>query len=617
MKFIEFSAKPSLMTFVSKVSIAISLKALLTLNHYIWRYKWHLLLGIGFVVFSNYFRVWQPQVIRDGLDLALNQIESYQTLTDTSEKDKLYRDISNSLMKHGGLVLLLALIMGTLMFFMRQTIVVMSRLIEYDMRKDIFAHYEKLDSSFYNRQKTGDLMSRITEDVSKVRMYLGPGLLYGINLTSLFVLVIGSMINVSPRLTFFALIPLPVLSISIYLVSDLINRRSSLIQKQLSNLTSISQEVFSGIRVIKSYVQEKAFSKYFRKESNIYKEKSLDLAQVNALFFPLIIFLIALSNILVIYVGGIEVKNGNITPGNIAEFIIYVNMLTWPVTSIGWIASIIQQAAASQDRINEFLHTEPAIFNSNNEKKKLRGHIVFDNVTLKYDATDIKGLKNASFEILPGQKVAVIGHTASGKSTFANLLLRLFDPTEGKIMVDGEDLKVKNLYHYRESIGYVPQDVFLFSDTISNNIAFGVERADQNQIEKFAEYAAVAEDIKDFKNGFDTLIGERGVMLSGGQKQRLSIARALIKQPDLVILDDCLSAVDAHTEKHIVEILQSELEGKTAIFITHRIPYGFEFDKILTLDNGEVVEFDSPENLENQNGYYQRLLQEHQLEPEE
>lgn len=594
------------------------MKALLTLNHYIWRYKWHLLLGIGFVFFSNYFRVWQPQVIREGLDLALEQIKNYQSLTDPSEKEALFSQISWSLLKHGGLVLLLAAIMGTLMFFMRQTIVVMSRLIEYDMRKDIFDHYEKLDTAFYKNQKTGDLMSRITEDVSKVRMYLGPGLLYGINLTSLFALVIGSMLSVSLKLTLYALLPLPILSISIYLVSDVINKRSGIIQQQLSNLTSITQEVFSGIRVIKSYVQEKAFSNYFKKESIVYKTKSLDLAQVNALFFPLIIFLIGLSNILVIYIGGLEVNNGNITPGNIAEFIIYVNMLTWPVTSIGWIASIIQQADASQKRINEFLETEPVITNPSEAKSTMKGHIVFDNVSLVYPDTGIVGLKNVSFEILPGEKVAVIGQTASGKSTLANLLLRLYDPTTGVIFIDGQNIRDTNLDNLRQSIGYVPQDVFLFSDTISNNIAFGIDEVNFADIEAYADHAAVGEDIRDFKNGFETMVGERGVMLSGGQKQRISIARALIKEPQLVILDDCLSAVDARTEKQIVDFLEGELEDKTTIMITHRIPHGMRFDKIITLENGEMAEFGNPESLENASGYYQRLLTDmHEGSPEE
>lgn len=593
------------------------MKALFVLNKYIWHYKWHLLLGIGFVFFSNYFRVWQPQVIRDGLDLALEQLQVYRQLTDASEKEALYSQISWSLLQYGGLVLGLAAMMGLLMFFMRQTIIVMSRLIEYDLRRDIFAQYERLDTSFYKRQKTGDLMSRITEDVSKVRMYLGPGLLYGINLASLFILVIGSMLSSSVKLTLYSLLPLPVLSISIYLVSDVINKRSGIIQKQLAKLTSISQEVFSGIRVIKSYVQENAFSRYFAKESDVYKVKSLRLAKVNALFFPLIIFLIGLSNMLVIYIGALEVRAGNITPGNIAEFIIYVNMLTWPVTSIGWIASIIQQAAASQERINEFMEVQPEIFNSSHDDdSRLKGDIEFRNVTLTYPDTDIIALKDLSFRIGPGEKVAIIGQTASGKSSLANLLLRLFDPSNGEILIDGKDIKDHNLDKLRQSIGYVPQDVFLFSDTVANNIGFGISTVESDDVERYADHAAVGEDIRDFQDGFETMIGERGVMLSGGQKQRLSIARALIKRPEIIILDDCLSAVDARTEKHIVNFLESELKDKTTLMITHRIPHGMSFDKILTLAEGEMAEFGTHLELQNSGGYYNRLLEEHSLEEE-
>lgn len=588
------------------------MKELLTLNKYIWRYKWHFLLGIGFVFFSNYFRVWQPQVIREALDMVLNQVSEYQTLTDPERKEAMFDSISHQLLKYGLTVLGLALSMGILMYFMRQTVVVMSRLIEYDMRKDIFGHYEKLDTAFYKSHKTGDLMSRITEDVSKVRMYLGPGLLYGINLLSLFILVIGSMFAVSTKLSLYVLIPLPLLSISIYLVSDIINKRSTIIQEQLSQLTSISQEVFSGIRVIKSYVQEKAFSRYFKEESQIYKDKSMDLARVNALFFPLMIFMIGLSNILVIYVGSMELAKGNISAGNIAEFIIYVNMLTWPVTAIGWIASIIQQASASQRRINEFLNTEPTIVNQvdASDNEIIEGHIVFQNVGLTYDESGIKALKNVSFEILPGENVLLLGQTASGKSSIADLLLRLFDPTEGIILLDGKPLIKTDLDLLRSSIGYVPQDVFLFSDRIDYNIAFGLDQMKDNEVKKAAYAAAVGEDIEDFKQGFKTVVGERGVTLSGGQKQRVSLARALVKQPEIIILDDCLSAVDAKTEHIIVQHLNDELKDKTSIFITHRIPRGIHFDKVITLEDGAVIEYDTPENLRETGGYYDRLWNE-------
>lgn len=547
--------------------------------------------------------------------MVLDQVRTYRSLSGGAEKDALFASISGQLMRYGATVLGLALSMGLLMYFMRQTIVVMSRLIEYDMRKDIFAHYQKLDTAFYKSNKTGDLMSRITEDVSKVRMYLGPGLLYGINLISLFILVIGSMFSVSTKLSLYALIPLPLLSVSIYLVSDVINRRSTVIQEQLSRLTSISQEVFSGIRVIKSYVQERAFSKYFKDESQTYKDKSMDLARVNAMFFPLMIFLIGMSNILVIYIGSMEVAQGNITPGNIAEFIIYVNMLTWPVTAIGWIASIIQQASASQKRINEFLDTLPQIDNSGAQKSlTIEGHLIFDKVSLTYPESGIAALKDISFEIKPGQNILILGQTASGKSSIADLILRLFDPTSGRIVLDGVDLKDHHLYNLRRSIGYVPQDVFLFSDQIKENIAFGISRTDSSEVSRAAMHAAIHEDIADFNQGYDTLVGERGVTLSGGQKQRISLARALIKNPDFIVLDDCLSAVDAKTEHVITEHLNSELRDKTSIIITHRIPKGLLFDQVITLENGKMIEYGSPDELQNAGGYFARLWKESLIE---
>jgi ATP-binding cassette subfamily B protein len=587
------------------------LKELLTLNKYIWRYKWHLILGIGFVFFSNYFRVWQPQVIRDALDLVLEQVKAYKALDAGPEKELLFSEISFQLFKHGAMVLGLALSMGILMYFMRQTVVVMSRLIEYDLRKDIFSHYQKLDTAFYKANKTGDLMSRITEDVSKVRMYLGPGLLYGINLISLFILVISSMFSVSSTLSLYALIPLPILSVSIYLVSDVINKRSEKIQRQLAQLNSIAQEVFSGIRVIKSYVQEKAFSKYFKAESQIYKDKSMDLAKFNALFFPLMIFLIGLSNVLVIYVGSLELAKGNISAGNIAEFIIYVNMLTWPVTAIGWIASIIQQASASQERINDFMKVDPEITNQpSGQQHPVKGHLMFDNVTMTYPDTGIKALDKVSFEILPGENVLILGQTASGKSTLADLILRLYDPTEGSITLDGKPLPEHDLYTLRTSIGYVPQDVFLFSDRIDYNIGFGLDTIESDIIQKAAKNASVHADILEFSNAYQTVVGERGVTLSGGQKQRISIARALVKDPDFIILDDCLSAVDARTEQAIVDHLNAELRDKTSLVITHRIPKGMDFDKVITLDQGKVAEYDSPEVLQKSNGYYAMLWHE-------
>ena len=590
------------------------MKELSVLNVYFYRYRWRFLLGIIFVAVSNYFRVLQPQIIREALDLVVGNIGLYRLFAGSDLQASFFGMLGQYLLFFGGLVLLLALMMGIFMYFMRQTIIVMSRLIEYDIRKEVFAHYENLDLAFYKRNNTGDLMSRITEDVNKVRMYLGPAVLYGINLSTLTVLVISSMISVSPKLTLYCLAPLPFLSLSIYYVSNLINKKSEVIQRQLSHLNSTAQEVYSGIRVVKSYVQELPMIKYFAKESEDYKEKALDLARVNALFFPLMLLLIGASTLLTVYIGGRQVVNGTITPGNIAEFVIYVNMLTWPVTAIGWIASIIQQAAASQKRINEFLQTEPAIKKSIQASTPIEGHVTFDNVSFIYPDTGIEAIKGVSFELLPGQKMAIVGRTGSGKTTIADLLVRMYDVTKGQIRIDGKDLRSHDLDNLRQCIGYVPQDVFLFSDTIANNIAFGKRDAHQDEIEAFARHAAVYEDIKGLSEGFGTRVGERGVTLSGGQKQRVSIARALIKKPDIVLLDDSLSAVDTNTEKQILGYFNTVLAQKTAIIITHRIYASLEFDKILVLEEGEIAEMGTHEELLQNKGYYADMYERQSLE---
>lgn len=580
------------------------MKHLFVLNKYFFKYRWHFLAGILFVSLSNYFRVLQPQMIREALDLVVDNLGMYQRLEGMELQKDFLKIIGSNLLFFGSLVLIFALIMGIFMYFMRQTIIVMSRLVEYDMRKEIFAHYESLDIGFYKRNKTGDLMARITEDVNKVRMYLGPAVLYGINLTSLTILVIYSMLSVSVELTLYCLAPLPILSISIYYVSNLINQRSTTIQRQLSKINSIAQEVYSGIRVIKAYTQEKAMTRYFDEESEGYKEKSLQLIQVNAFFFPLMVLLIGISTLLTVYFGGIQVVKGNITPGNIAEFVIYVNMLTWPVTAIGWIASIIQQAAASQKRINEFMDTAPSVTDVDGYRGAIKGHVLFDNVSFTYPDTGIQALKNISFELLPGQKMAIVGKTGSGKTTIADLLVRMYDHSSGTIKLDGKTLKEHNLSNLRKRLGYVPQDVFLFSDTIANNIAFGNRAAEQPEIEQFAKYASVYNDIQGLSDGFQTFVGERGVNLSGGQKQRVSIARALIKKPDMVILDDCLSAVDTNTEKQVLSYFSDALADKTAIIITHRIYSMLEFDKIIVLNQGEIVQVGKHEDLIEQEGYY-------------
>lgn len=586
------------------------------LNKFFVKYRWHFLLGIVFVSASNYFRVLQPQMIREALDLVIETIGLYRIFNGFELQGALFGALGQVLLFFGVLVLLLALVMGLFMYFMRQTIIVMSRLIEYDMKKELFAQYERLSLAFYKRNNTGDLMSRITEDVSKVRMYLGPAVLYGINLVSLFVLVIYSMLQVSWELTLYCLAPLPILSLSIYYVSNLINQHSEVIQQQLAQLNSISQEVYSGIRVVKSYVQERLMGKYFEEQSTVYKDKAMGLAKVNALFFPLMLLLIGASTILTVYIGGLQVANGKITTGNIAEFVIYVNMLTWPVTAIGWIASIIQQAAASQKRINEFLGQEPEIISPTVTPKGIEGRVEFKKVSFVYPDTGIKALNEVSFTLQPGQKMAVIGRTGSGKSTLADLMVRMYDVTSGSIEIDGRDLREMDLSNLRQRIGYVPQDVFLFSDTIAGNVAFGKADAERAEIEEFTKYAAVYEDIAGLPEGFDTLVGERGVTLSGGQKQRVSIARALIKRPDIVLLDDCLSAVDTNTEKQILGYLDKTLADKTAVIITHRIYSLLDFDKIIVLEDGAVAEEGTHEELIRGNGYYAELYEKQLAEDE-
>lgn len=599
------------------------------LNKFFWKYRWRFLLGIVFVGAANWFRVWQPKVIRAALDTVFDKIQAHKNTGGIHAHPEAFGELSSQILQFGLLLIGLALMMGLFMFFMRQTIIVMSRLIEYDMRKELFAHYERLDLAFYKRNATGDLMSRISEDVSKVRMYLGPTILYGLDLVFLFVLTIGSMLKVSVTLTLWSLLPLPFLSISIYWVSTIINRKSEKIQAQLAVLTSTAQEVYSGIRVVKSYVQEQAMGRWFAGQSEEFRQKSLELIRVDAFWFPLMSLMVGASTIITVYVGGLQVVEGNITPGNIAEFVIYVNMLTWPVTAIGWITSLTQQAAASQKRINEFLSQKPTVEGwavdggrqtaDGEEAPPSTVHsppsiakpstIVFENVTFDYPDTGIRALENVSFEVRAGEKFAIVGRTGSGKTTIADLLARMYDPTEGRILLDGKDLREHDLYQLRRRIGYVPQDVFLFSDTVFGNIAFGKDNLSRAEAEEFARNAAIHDEILALPEGYDTVVGERGVTLSGGQKQRISIARAFAKQPDVVLLDDCLSAVDTNTEAKIANYLTEALADRTAIVITHRLHGALAFDKIVVLENHRVADIGTHEELLARGGYYAEIYE--------
>ncbi|MGB6036876.1 MAG: ABC transporter ATP-binding protein, partial [Cryomorphaceae bacterium] len=505
---------------------------------------------------------------------------------------------------------------GVFLFFTRQTIIVMSRLIEFDLKNEVFDHYQKLTLAFYRRNNTGDLMNRISEDVSQVRMYLGPAIMYSINLVVLAVLAIGAMLRVNVELTLYVLLPLPLLSVSIYYVSKIINQRSERVQRQQSRLSTLTQEAFSGIRVLKAYNRQNFIQKDFTRECNTYKVLSLSQVKVDALFMPAIILLIGLSTIITIYVGGIKAIQGEITIGNIAEFVIYVNMLTWPFASVGWVTSLVQRAAASQERINEFLHTEPEIANPKAEKDEISGKIDFRNVSFIYPDSGIEALNNVSFSIPKGSTLAIIGRTGSGKSTIANLICRNFDVNEGQLLIDNQPINSLNLESLRSSIGYVPQDVFLFSDSIANNIGFGLNPEDISPeiIIKAAERAYVKHNIDEFPKKFETILGERGINLSGGQKQRVSIARAIAKEPNILIFDDCLSAVDTETEEIILGNLREIMKGKTTLLISHRVSTVKLADQIIVLDHGKVVEKGSHEELLSIDGEYRDLYQKQLLE---
>ncbi len=553
-----------------------------------------------------FFSILVPPAIRDALDYINDQVQNL----DKDQVQGTFSDVLGAeILTYVAMVLGFYALSGFFMYLMRKTIIVMSRLIEYDLRKDIYEHYQQMDLSFFKRNKTGDLMARVSSDVSKVRMYLGPAIMYGIRVVFLFSFIIYSMFQVSATLSWYALLPLPFLSISIYYVSSIINKKSAIIQEQVSTLNSTAQEVYSGIRIVKSYVKESEFQTFFKDQSIDYKDKALKLARVQALFFPLMILLVSLSTLLTIYVGGGLVVAGEISTGNIAEFVIYINMLTWPITSIGWIASLVQQAEASQARINEIMHTQPTIKSGAESIEDFKGRIEFKDVSFTYPDTGIEALKNVSFTVEPGERLIIVGKTASGKSTIAELLLRFYDVTSGEILIDGKNINTIKLQSLRQKLGYVPQNVFLFSDLISENIKFGAPHSELSEIMAYAEKAAVSKDINDLPEQYATQVGERGVTLSGGQKQRISLARALIKNPDVILLDDSLSALDANTEHQILEHLDTDLKGKTCIIITHRISNQLEFDKVLVLESGRIEHQGTHSEVVNENAYYNQLVQ--------
>ena len=609
------------------------MKHLSSLNKYFWKYRWHFMLGFVFVVLTNYFRILAPQLTGYVVNTVVQSIKSPNVnAIDIKKSEKNYdflvREViakfeenpSRIILLAGITLFIIAIISGFFMFLMRQTIIVMSRHIEYDQKNEIFSHYQKLDTNFYKTHSTGDLMNRIADDVSKVRMYTGPAIMYFINLAAVLAFSIFFMFKASPKLTWVALAPLPLLAITIYFVNNIINKKSERIQTLLSDLTTNAQESYSGIRVIKSFVQEKAMLGFFKKNSEAYRDNALSLAKTEAIYFPSMALLIGLSTLITIMVGSLDVIRNveGASVGRIAEFVMYIQMLTFPVSAIGLTASMTQRAVTSQRRINEFLHTEPSIKNESSPAiKHLEGNITISNLDFIYPHTGIHALKDFSLQVNKGEKIAVVGRTGSGKSSLAQLLLHTYEPQKGMIAFDGIPINKFDIHSLRLQISYVPQDIFLFSETVRNNIRFGVDGATDEQVITAAKQASIHTEIENFQQGYDTMIGERGVTLSGGQKQRISIARALIKDPKIVIFDDCLSAVDARTEKEIIGNLYQFLKDKTAIIITHRIFSLFEFDKIVVLDDGKIVEQGTHKKLLELNGYYTDMYNRQQEQDRE
>lgn len=632
------------------------MKALLHLNKYFHKYRWRFALGVLFIILTNILAVITPKLIGEGVEVLENANEVFfQPIQENAKenpnfsKDNFvegkslelpqsviligellgrntselsatnsYSDLLKAIVTLGLILSVLYVIVyfakGIFLFFTRQTIIVMSRLIEFDLKNEVFSHYQDLSPAFYKRNNTGDIMNRISEDVSKVRMYLGPAVMYTLNLLFLIIMVVSVMLSIDVELTLYALTPLPVLSVSIFFVSRIINKKSEEVQRKQSFLSTLVQETISGIRVLKAYNREKFSRNYFGEQSDEYKELTLSRVKVEALFMPIIILLVGLSTILSIYIGGIKVVNGELMVADIFQFVFYVNMLTWPFASVGWVTSLVQQAEASMERINEFLHTQPEIMNLGTASNLVKGKVRFENVSFVYPDSGVKALKGISFNVEAGETVAIIGRTGSGKSTIANLICRLYEPNDGQIYIDELAIHKYNLDHLRSSIGYVPQEVFLFSESIRNNIKFGIDEASEEDITQAAEDADIHQNIIEFPKSYETMLGERGINLSGGQKQRVSIARAIIKNPSILILDDCLSAVDTETEEKILQSLKGIMASKTSIIISHRVSSIKHADKILVIEDGQIIESGTHDHLNEINGIYAELYRKQLLE---
>jgi ATP-binding cassette subfamily B multidrug efflux pump len=602
-----------------------TVKHLAALNQYFARYKWLFITGIVFVVAANYFAVLAPQITGYVISKVIAFITRHPAGTTHTNHDPVVNwftgligrfSLSNIILISSLTILLLALIRGVFMFFMRQTIIVMSRHIEYDQKNAVYAHYQQLDAGFFKQHRTGDLMNRIAEDVSRVRQYTGPAVMYVINLVATIAFCVAIMWMKDARLTLMVLAPLPLLAVTIYIANSIINKKSEKVQELLGDLTTNAQESYSGIRVIKSFVQEGAMLGFFKKNSEAYRRQVLSLAKVEAVYFPSMSLMIGLSTIITVWAGSLQALDNPVKAELIVEFIMYVNMLTFPVSAIGFTASMIQRAAASQKRINEFLHTKPVIQSPVPAVNAgISGDVVFQDVSFTYPDTGIRAVRNFNLTIKEGQKVLIMGRTGSGKSTLGQLLLRFYDPQEGQIRIGDTNVRAMDLQALRIYISYVPQDVFLFSDTVTDNIAFGLEtEVEAQQVHHAADLAAIDTEISRLPNGYQTMVGERGVTLSGGQKQRISIARALMKDAGIILLDDSLSAVDTKTENTIIQNLYTYLAHKTAIIITHRIFTMLHFDQVIILDNGSILEQGTHEELMRRNGYYADLYRRQVLQ---